>query len=72
MQLMAILIPVMNFRDIFIPMCHCTELCFCFLFSPEKIDISMTMHLDQVKRKIPSTLLSWDAYIGMQEGKIII
>lgn len=42
------------------------------LFSPDKIDISMAMHLDQVKRKIPSTLLSWDAYSGTQEGTIII
>ncbi|XP_053096637.1 protein TASOR isoform X4 [Pangasianodon hypophthalmus] len=35
---------------------------------PDKIDISMAMHLDQVKRKIPSTLLSWDAYNGTQEA----
>ncbi|XP_060794135.1 protein TASOR isoform X4 [Neoarius graeffei] len=35
---------------------------------PDKIDISMAMHLDQVKRKIPSTLLSWDAYSGTQEA----
>ncbi|GAA6103947.1 protein TASOR isoform X1 [Tachysurus ichikawai] len=34
---------------------------------PDKIDINMAMHLDQVKRKIPSTLLSWDAYSGTQE-----
>ncbi|KAI5095902.1 protein TASOR, partial [Silurus meridionalis] len=34
---------------------------------PDKIDISMAMHLDQVRRKIPSTLLSWDAYSDTQE-----
>ncbi|XP_053338676.1 protein TASOR [Clarias gariepinus] len=34
---------------------------------PDKIDINMAMHLDQVKRKIPSTLLSWDSYSGTQE-----
>ncbi|KAG7323066.1 hypothetical protein KOW79_012768 [Hemibagrus wyckioides] len=34
---------------------------------PDKIDINMAMHLEQVKRKIPSTLLSWDAYSGTQE-----
>ncbi|XP_076839750.1 LOW QUALITY PROTEIN: protein TASOR [Brachyhypopomus gauderio] len=34
---------------------------------PDKIDISMAMHLDQVRRKIPSTLLSWDTYSGTQE-----
>uniref|UniRef100_A0A8B9LEZ9 Transcription activation suppressor b n=1 Tax=Astyanax mexicanus TaxID=7994 RepID=A0A8B9LEZ9_ASTMX len=35
---------------------------------PDKIDISMVMHLDQVKRKIPSTLLSWDTYSGTREA----
>lgn len=29
------------------------------------------MHLDQLKRKIPATLLSWDTYSGTQEGKKI-
>ncbi|XP_066527502.1 protein TASOR [Hoplias malabaricus] len=35
---------------------------------PDKIDISMAMHLDQMKRKIPSTLLSWDTYSGTREA----
>ncbi|KAL7864734.1 hypothetical protein AOLI_G00161540 [Acnodon oligacanthus] len=35
---------------------------------PDKIDISMAMHLDQVKRKIPSTLLSWDTYSSTREA----
>ncbi|XP_035378357.1 protein TASOR isoform X2 [Electrophorus electricus] len=34
---------------------------------PDRIDISAAMHLDQVKRKIPSTLLSWETYSGTQE-----
>lgn len=34
---------------------------------PDKIDINMAMHLDQVRRKIPSSLLSWDSYSGTQE-----
>ncbi|XP_062871377.1 protein TASOR [Trichomycterus rosablanca] len=35
---------------------------------PDKIDISVAMHIDQVKRKIPATLLSWDTYSGTQEA----
>ncbi|XP_030624803.1 protein TASOR [Chanos chanos] len=34
---------------------------------PEKLDISMKMHLEQIKRKIPSVLLSWDTYVGSNE-----
>ncbi|XP_051518058.1 protein TASOR-like isoform X2 [Myxocyprinus asiaticus] len=35
---------------------------------PDKLDINMAMHLDQVKRKIPSSLLSWDTYSGSREA----
>ncbi|XP_051515047.1 protein TASOR-like isoform X3 [Myxocyprinus asiaticus] len=35
---------------------------------PDKLDIKMAMHLDQVKRKIPSSLLSWDTYSGSREA----
>uniref|UniRef100_A0A671QGG0 Protein TASOR-like n=1 Tax=Sinocyclocheilus anshuiensis TaxID=1608454 RepID=A0A671QGG0_9TELE len=35
---------------------------------PDKLDINMAMHLDQVKRKIPPILLSWEAYSGSREA----
>ncbi|XP_065142092.1 protein TASOR [Paramisgurnus dabryanus] len=34
---------------------------------PDKLDINVAMHLDQIKRKIPSVLLSWDTYNGSRE-----
>ncbi|XP_056589368.1 protein TASOR [Triplophysa dalaica] len=34
---------------------------------PDKLDVSVAMHLDQLKRKIPSVLLSWDTYTGSRE-----
>lgn len=34
---------------------------------PDKLDINTAMHLDQVKRKIPPVLLSWEAYSGARE-----
>ncbi|TRY96243.1 hypothetical protein DNTS_033460, partial [Danionella cerebrum] len=34
---------------------------------PDKLDINMGIHLDQVKRKIPPVLLSWEAYSGSRE-----
>ncbi|XP_077070495.1 protein TASOR isoform X2 [Siphateles boraxobius] len=34
---------------------------------PDKLDINMAMHIDQVKRKIPPVLLSWEAYSGSRE-----
>ncbi|XP_067302547.1 protein TASOR isoform X3 [Pseudorasbora parva] len=34
---------------------------------PDKLDINTAMHLDQVKRKIPPILLSWEAYSGSRE-----
>uniref|UniRef100_A0A8C8MAH7 DUF3715 domain-containing protein n=1 Tax=Oncorhynchus tshawytscha TaxID=74940 RepID=A0A8C8MAH7_ONCTS len=33
----------------------------------EKLEMSMGMQLDQVKRKIPSVLFSWDTYSGTRE-----
>ncbi|XP_016111975.1 protein TASOR-like isoform X2 [Sinocyclocheilus grahami] len=35
---------------------------------PDKLDINVAMHLDQVKRKIPPILLSWEAYSGSREA----
>ncbi|XP_016404675.1 protein TASOR isoform X2 [Sinocyclocheilus rhinocerous] len=35
---------------------------------PDKLDINTAMHLDQVKRKIPPILLSWEAYSGSREA----
>ncbi|KAJ8378731.1 hypothetical protein AAFF_G00236510 [Aldrovandia affinis] len=34
---------------------------------PEKLEIGMVMNLDQVKRKIPTVLFSWDTYSGTRE-----
>ncbi|KAG7478149.1 hypothetical protein MATL_G00077410 [Megalops atlanticus] len=34
---------------------------------PEKLEIGMVMNLDQVKRKIPTVLFSWDTYTGTRE-----
>uniref|UniRef100_A0AAY4EFM9 DUF3715 domain-containing protein n=1 Tax=Denticeps clupeoides TaxID=299321 RepID=A0AAY4EFM9_9TELE len=34
---------------------------------PEKLDINLAMQLDQVKRKIPSVLFSWDTYSSGRE-----
>ncbi|KAJ8016093.1 hypothetical protein DPEC_G00003570 [Dallia pectoralis] len=34
---------------------------------PEKLEVTMGMPLDQVKRKIPSVLFSWDTYSGTRE-----
>ncbi|KAJ8404108.1 hypothetical protein AAFF_G00344580 [Aldrovandia affinis] len=34
---------------------------------PEKLEIGMAMNLDQVRRKIPAILFSWDTYLGTRE-----
>ncbi|KAG9337078.1 hypothetical protein JZ751_029846 [Albula glossodonta] len=34
---------------------------------PEKLEIGTVMNLDQVKRKIPAVLFSWDTYSGTRE-----
>lgn len=36
---------------------------------PEKLEVSQGMQLEQVKRKIPSVLFSWDTYSASREGQ---
>lgn len=36
---------------------------------PEKLEVSRGMQLEQVKRKIPSVLFSWDTYRISREGQ---
>ena len=38
---------------------------------PERLEVSQGMQLDQVKRKIPSVLFSWDSYNMSREGQWI-
>jgi len=41
----------------------------CVCGRPEKLEVSQGMQLDQVKRKIPSVLFSWDMYNMSREGQ---
>lgn len=36
---------------------------------PEKLEVTQGMQLEQVKRKIPSVLFSWDTYSASREGQ---
>lgn len=36
---------------------------------PEKLEVNRGMQLEQVKRKIPSVLFSWDTYSVSREGQ---
>lgn len=36
---------------------------------PEKLEVNQGMQLEQVKRKIPSVLFSWDTYSASREGQ---
>lgn len=36
---------------------------------PEKLEVTQGMQLEQVKRKIPSVLFSWDTYTASREGR---
>lgn len=36
---------------------------------PEKLEVAQGMQLEQVKRKIPSVLFSWDTYSASREGR---
>lgn len=36
---------------------------------PEKLEVTRGMQLEQVKRKIPSVLFSWDTYSASREGR---
>lgn len=40
-----------------------------FLRRPDKLEVSHGMQLEQVKRKIPSVLFSWDTYSASREGR---